>query len=411
MSQSPPPATTAWNRAADFLNERLWLGWAAGGALWLAWIVSLVLGGGQYDRFGQLVCTDHLAFYSAARMIRDGQSAEIYDNAAIQQKQIELVGERWNGKYEAYRNPPFYAQLYVPTANLPYVASAAIWSVISFVAIALGIVLLGAERPGRALLWTLSFYPTFCAISYGQNTPLSFLVFALAYRLMKSPVRGSYFFAGMIAGLLAFKPTLLIGLLVWSLFDIRRLWPCLVGAAVTISALSLGSYLVIPDAWTAFVASVKENAAFDQMDWWKHVTPRGFWRLLFGPHDAVGPLSITTAVLGIGWFAVVWKRAKSELEPCFGAVIALMLWATPHALIYEWLLLAIPAVLWWKSLPQARSRMVVAFTVIFVASLLGPPLTQFQLGQFGYAVHPCVLAFGWIGWESLKWFRQSPGVA
>jgi alpha-1,2-mannosyltransferase len=410
MSQSPPSATSTWDRVAEFVSERLWLGWAAGGALWLAWIVSLMLGGGLYDRFGQLVCTDHLAFYSAARMISDGQSSEIYNNAAIQQKQIELVGERWSGKYEAFRNPPFYALLYVPTANLPYVVSAAIWSVISLLAIAGGIVLLSPERPWRTMLWTVSFYPTFCAISYGQNTPLSFLALAVAYRLMKSPRRGSFLLAGIVAGFLAFKPTLLIGLLVWSLFDFRRLWPCLVGAAVTISAFCLGSYFVIPDAWTAFIASVKENAAFDRMDWWKHVTPRAFWRLLFGSHNVVGPLSIVTAVLGVGWFAVVWKRTKGELDSCFGAAVALTLWATPHALIYEWLLFVIPAVLWWKSLLHVRARMMVSFAVMFILSLLGPPLAQFQLVQFGYAMHPSVLMFGWIGWESWKWFRQSPGV-
>lgn len=407
MSRSTLPVIAAWDRAAAFLEERLVFGWAVGGATWLAWIISLVLGGGQYDRFGQLACTDHFAFYSAARMIRDGQSTEIYNNVAIQQKQLELVGEQWSGKYEAYRNPPFYALLYVPTAHLPYLTSATIWSCISLVAIVLGVLLLGPERPGRALLWTLSFYPTFCAISYGQNTPLSFLSLAIAYRLMKSPGRGHFFLAGMVAGLLAFKPTLLIGLFVWSLFDIRRLWPCLVGAVVTIAALVAGSYLMVPEVWMAFITSVKENAAFDQMDWWKHVTPRAFWRLLIGPNDVVGMLTFATAILGIGWFATVWKRSNGSLAPCFGAAVALMLWLTPHALIYEWLLLVIPAGIWWTTLRESRPRMIVVFAIMFVASLLGPPFMKWQFETFGRGVHPCVLAFGWIGWESLKWFRQS----
>lgn len=387
------------------------LGWVLGGAVWLAWIVSIGLGGGHYDYFDQLVCTDHLAFYSAARMIRDGQSAEIYNHAAIQQKQIELVGARWSGKYEAYRNPPFYALLYMPTANSPYGTSAVIWSVVSFFAVAGGIVVLGTERPWRTLPWTMSFYPTFCAISYGQNSPLSFLILAMVYRLMTSSLRHSFFLAGMGAGFLAFKPTLLIGLFVWTLFDIRRLWPCLAGAAVTITALCFGSYIVAPEAWAAFVASLKSNTSFDQMDWWKHVTPRAFWRLLLGPNTLAEGLAAANMLLGMGWFAVVVNRVNGNVTGLFGAAVALTLWASPHALIYECLLLVIPAILWWKEYPAARSRMQLAFAVLFTMTLLGPPLAQFQLKQFGFAMHPTVITFGWIGWESLKWFRQSPGVA
>lgn len=180
-----------WDRAAEFLAPRLWLAWATGGILWLAWLCSVVLGGGQYDRFGQLVCTDHLAFYSAAVMIREGRAGEIYDNATLAERQIELVGESWRGKYEAYRNPPFYALLYVPTAGLPYVASAAIWAVISLACLVAGVHLLGPERPWRTTAWVFCFFPTFCAISYGQNTAMSFCVLALVYRLLEWSTRSA----------------------------------------------------------------------------------------------------------------------------------------------------------------------------------------------------------------------------
>lgn len=402
---NPTAPLTLIDRLSEFLSPRLWLGWAAGGALWLAWLISLVLGGGLYDRFGQLVCTDHLAFYSAARMIRDGRASEIYDNSAIAAKQIELVGERWNGRYEAFRNPPFYALLYAPTVGFSYAASSAIWAAISVLALVLGIHWLGASRPWRTCLWAFCFYPVFASISYGQNSPLSVAVLALTYRLLKTEHR---FLAGLIAGLLVFKPTLLLGLSVWCLLDIRRLWPCLLGACTTVFVLTGVSYLIVPEAWSAFFVSLKENVAFDQMDWWKNLTPRAFWRLLLGDSPAIGPLAILSATMGIVWFVWVWRTCRNHLPSAFGATVVLTLWVSPHAMVYEWALLVIPAILWWESSKnELRPRWTILFVFVGILALVGPPLSQAQLAVWPYAIHVSVIGFGWAGWRAGKWLIQS----
>jgi alpha-1,2-mannosyltransferase len=427
-----------WDRAAEFLAPRLWLAWATGGILWLAWLGSVALGGGQYDRFGQLVCTDHLAFYSAAVMIREGRGGEIYDNATLAQRQIELVGETWRGKYEAYRNPPFYALMYVPTAGLPYVASAAIWTVISLVCLVGGVHLLGPERPWRTAEWVFCFYPTFCAISYGQNTALSFGFLALVYRLLEwstrsasgrdsppfemirssevaLPARGAsglLFVAGAVAGLLCFKPTLLIGLAVWLVLDIKRLWPCAVGACVTVLLLCGVSYVIVPESWTAFLASLRDNASFDQMDWWKNLTPRAFWRLLLGDSPAVGPLAVTSSLVGIVWFVLLWRKKRHDLATMFGATVVLTLWASPHALIYEWTLLLIPAVLWWNhAAAKGRSKWTVLLTGFGILALVGPPLAQGQLKFLPFALHVSVLGFGCAAWLTGNWLTRPKSTA
>lgn len=410
-----------WERTAEFLTPRLWLGWAAGGALWLGWIISLSLGGGLYDYFGQLACTDHLAFYSAARMIRDGEARDIYSHSTIAQKQIEYVGEKWTGRYEAYRNPPFYALMYMPTAEWNYAASALFWAVISIVAIVIGVFLLCKTLHWRTLLWVFCFYPTFASISYGQNSPLSFLLLAAVYWFMKrfqfTAGDSRYaikwlFCAGILAGFLAFKPTLLIGFAVWSGFEFRRLWPCLLGAVLSIAVLSFISYAIVPAAWTAFIESLKDNASFDQMDWWKNLTPRAFWLLLLGPSQWVSILSILTAVVGVGWFFHLWRMKKNHLPVVFGGTVILTLWATPHAMVYEWQLLLIPALLWWnESPPVHRSRWLTLNVFMGILSLVGPPLTQLQLQFWPVAVHIPVIGFGFAGWLAGKWLTQSDNPA
>ena len=93
-------ATAAW------LRPRLWLGWATGVVVWSVWLGSLAIGGWSRDAEGQLLCGDHIAFYSAARLIRDGRAAEIYTPDAVGETQQAITGGTWPF-FMAYRNPPF----------------------------------------------------------------------------------------------------------------------------------------------------------------------------------------------------------------------------------------------------------------------------------------------------------------
>ena len=63
------------------------------------------------------------------------------------QYQPTLVDQ--GGSYlDAYRNPPFYALIYVPTSRLPYLVSFWIWTAISLALLWFG---LGLAQAGKAL--------------------------------------------------------------------------------------------------------------------------------------------------------------------------------------------------------------------------------------------------------------------
>src|SRR5438874_1926342 len=89
----------------------------------------------------------------------------------------------------------------------------------------------------------VAFYPSFAVVSFGQNTFLSFGAFALVYAAL---VRDRRFAAGLAAGLLLYKPQLLLGLGLWWLFDVRRYWPAVIGVAVTGAILAGLSWLALP---------------------------------------------------------------------------------------------------------------------------------------------------------------------
>jgi alpha-1,2-mannosyltransferase len=394
---------------------RLWLGWAACAGLWVCWFVSMGMGTWLFDRFGQLYAMDHLAFYTAGRIVNEGRDGDLYDYGKTSQYQETLFPDaegnpRWTG-LEAFRNPPFYALPYTVTSRLSYAASVAIWQVIALGCLILGVRLLQPERPWRSTLWALSLYPVFCVFSYGQNSLLSFLAFCGTYRLLKED---RPFLAGLAASFLWFKPTLLFGLFVWWLFDWRKKWPCFVGVVAGGVFLTLGSYPIVPNAWHGFVDSLRSNLAFDNFPWAKCHTPRAFFRVLVPnwPRELDLPVLVVFAALATWVFYRLWIRRRDDLPIVFGGAVALTLWASAHALIYEYALLAITGILWWEHAPHLRPRWVGLFAltwgVMFVVTDLNVKIEE-QLKERGYL--PVIFQFSvpflaWAGWRAVEWMRE-----
>jgi hypothetical protein len=419
--------TINYEKAAAFLAPRLWLALAAGVCVWGIWLGSLALGGWEFDLITKKpVGVDHIAFYSPARMILEGREADIYNHWELYQFQKKLFPEgRWE-EFEAYRNPPFYALLYTATAWLPYWASCWIWAAIGLLLLVVGIRWLGAERPWVATAWVASFLPVFSAIGYGQNSLLSFGAFCACYRLlaMKRP-----FLAGLAASFLWFKPPLLLGLFFWWLLDVRRKWTCWLGVIAGGALLTGVTYPIVPNAWHGFVGTLASNAEFDNFDWWKMHNARAFWRLLLPDPVTLAeftlptssPKTVTVTLRSVLWlvsagagawcFVRVWLRQRDNLPVVFGASVFLMLWASPHSMIYEWASAAIPAVLWWTAAPRHRPALVVLYTVAWVALFAGTHIGQAQeMLQKELGLEQLVIIqvsdplLGWVGWRAMKLF-------
>ena len=437
-----------YERMAEFLRRRLIYAKIAGVLVWIVWLVGLGYDGDfQQDFVPQLIGADHLAFYSPARMILDGQGDAIYDHQALAKYQADIFHQGIWHDLEAFRNPPFYALLYTPTARLPYMTSFLIWTAVSFLCLAAGIWLMQVERlrifsprpwgrgaggegdsssprpwgrraggEGGALAWfgwSLTFVPTFNVIAYGQNSLLSFLTLCVVYRLL---MKEKIFLAGFVSGLLWFKPTLLIGLIVWCLFDIRKLWPAALGATVMGLTLTAVTYPIIPESWAGFVESLQGNATFGGFDEWKMHNARAFWNLLLPGLDPL-PMILTMASFGVAlvWFAVIRRRHRHNIPIMFSASIGLMLWASPHTMIYEWTLILVAAMILWHEFPQQRTQWFVLFALAWVALFVSTELGRAQdwlwHDYLGYAdpviVQVSVPMLAYLGWKVLEPLRRS----
>ncbi|MBA4064034.1 MAG: hypothetical protein C0501_10040 [Isosphaera sp.] len=387
---------------AEWLRPRLPFGFVLGAVAWAVWVGNLALGGWYKDNEGTLIGGDHLAFYTPARLIRDGEPGRMYDyDAALHAYQQRLIGWEWSG-FEAYRNPPFYALLYVPTAGLSYYASLGVWTAVGLLALVAAVYLLRPARPGRVLLWAVAFYPVFATVSFGQNTLLSLLVFAAVYRLADA---GRPVAAGLVAGLLWFKPPLLIGLFVWWGLAPRRHAGCLLGVGVTGLSLAAVSWAAVPDAARAFVASLGRNVGFGGEGMWNKHTPRAFADMLVPGVPAAGLAAwgvAAAAGVAVAWW--VRRRTGGPVAVMFPVAVFLSLWASPHALIYEWALLVAAGVVLWERVPRSRDAWVCLFALAWVGLAVGTPLALVQIKYLALpaVVQVSVPVLGLVGWLAAR---------
>ena len=370
------------------------LGLVAGAVMWVVWAASAALGPGNLDLNAQVIGTDHSAFHTAAVLIAEGRGDSLFDYPDLpvfSARQEELVGKP--GFLDPYRNPPFYALLYRPTARLPYLASYAVWAVLGLFALVGGMRLVHGPGVGRALAWAVCFYPTFAAVSFGQNTLLSFGIFAFAYGAV---VRDRRFLAGLAAGLLLYKPQLLLGLGVWWLLDVRRFWPALAGLAVTGLALAGLSWLVLPAETAEWVRRLPDIARYDAFNFYNLHNPRGFGALLTGNKRVGDWFGLAGLVLAVGWLWRFRRRHAGDDRLVFAAAVFATLWGSPHTMTYEWALLVLPAVVLWDARPERRSLSLALFAAAWAVLFISTPLTKGQLQVAGVAIQVSVPVLAWV---------------
>jgi hypothetical protein len=391
-------ATGAW------LHQRLWFGAVVGAVAWVVWLGSLAIGGWYKDAEGTLLGADHLAFFHASRLVGEGRQSDLYNYDLLSKEgyQRSIIGWPWGG-FEAYRNPPFYALLYLPTTGLSYYTSFLIWTAISFALLGLSIILMRPARPVRAFLWAVGFYPVFATISFGQNTLISLAIFAGVYRLLESDRR---FAAGLVAGLLWFKPQLLIGLLIWWAFNPRRYLRSWLGLGLTGLILAALSWGALPEGSQAFVDSLRKNVQFSGEKMWNKHTPKAFFEML-APGLPPGTYWGLAGVVAACSIALAWRVAQRTGAPVavmFPIAVFLSLWASPHALIYEWALLVAAGIVLWERFPESRPLWLCLNAIVWVVLAVSTPLSLVQEKFLGLpmVVQISVPVLGWVGWRTAR---------
>ena len=162
---------------------------------------------------------DFTVFYTAGKMLREGQGAQLYSSHAQLAAQSEFArnSDIRRGPLP-YIHPPFEALFFLPLTYLPYPNAFATWNLINLLILAGVAILLRQSLPAlrpipvwQMILFSLAFFPLFANFHQGQDAILLLLMVTLSFRAFD---READFLAGCWLAVGIFKYHLILPLVV-----------------------------------------------------------------------------------------------------------------------------------------------------------------------------------------------------
>jgi hypothetical protein len=336
-----------WQRGLTPLLVAVFLGSVA----WHGWQVCTP---GLNDRDGHLKFADFLQFYTYGTLVNEGRYDALYEPSAHAEVARTSVDRRLRFTDFHPNYSPILAWAMAPLARLPFTTAMATWTAVSCALYAVAIALLVDRRTAlgthtRTVWLAMAAWPAiYTVLRYGQISAISLLVLTAAAWLTSRERR---LIGGLVLGLLAFKPTLLLVPIL--ALCVAAEWRVLAGALIGAAAETAASmWLVGVAGFLKYVGVLEQLAlhpALVQLQPSESHSVRGFVRLLV-PIDwiasAAGLAALVGGVLAAGF---VWRRvADSRVR--WSALTLAALAGSPHLLTYDLVLLAVPLVLltdWW----------------------------------------------------------------
>jgi hypothetical protein len=283
---------------------------------------------------GTGILTDFVTIWSAGKLALAGHAAAAYDWEVLQYTDQLTIGRPLDA-YLAWPYPPPFLLVSAVLALLPYVSAFFVWIFGTFALYLVAVRAVVGERIGYALA---AAYPVVLAnFIVGQNGFLSAALIGGALVLLdRRPI-----LAGVLLGLLTYKPHL--GLLFPLALAVSGRWRVFGVAAVTgllIAAVSFAAFGA--DAWHAFFVSTGRTMGADSWaDWGKLQSISGVVRALGGGERLAWIAQLCTIGIAGVVVASLWRgRAAYELKAA--GLATATLFAAPHLLIYDLVILAIP---------------------------------------------------------------------
>jgi alpha-1,2-mannosyltransferase len=322
----------------------------------------VLLFGGQGLRTvaGVLKFEDFVSFYTLGHLAAAGDARALSNYDLLHQAQAALVPAASDLIYPPVY-PPFTAILFTPFSHLPFLPAAAVW-----VCLTIGIyaavvrVVWKAVSPtvpdGRLVAAVaIAFPPFWQLVMNGQVTAIVLVAFTLGWLALE---RGRTVLAGAALGLLAIKPQFGLVLAVVVLW--RREWGLLVGAMISaLAQLALVAWWLDGAALTDFIRNVPVILArveiLEAKPWASH-SLRSLTRLLPGPAGTGAWLVMAVVFIAL---AVRTWRPDVPLRVRFGLMILVSVLVSPHLIVYDLTVLALP-LLFFAGWMEAPGRQAVA---------------------------------------------------
>lgn len=262
-------------------------------------------------------------------------------------------------------NPPFFTLISFPLAYLSYAHALLIWTLLSVLAGALGILLLQQKLDAQAfslacallvLIGLFSYYPSFVNLQFGQLSLLllPFLVCGWRAARQKKTISAAIFLA--LAS--SIKP--FIGLFLFY-FVIRKEWCGLYAFLLMLLGCALLAMLFFGfDSYVAYYHTCQQ-IKWAASNW--NVSIYGFLLRLIGGHESniallpvPGLINVLYPLLAGIFFVAILQflrptfdiSTKQKVDLDFSVIITAMLLLSPLGWLYYFPLLSIPILILWQ---------------------------------------------------------------
>ena len=417
-SVSPSFVSAPADRNPTFLQRHLTkITIAVVAVLWGQLAIGLVRGHGRINVFTNTPMAEDLLSLHAAGTIMRTAPDRLYDEPFAAPIQAATLGPVGREVYNRYMSPPHTALIFAPLSLLPFPLVVWLWSLLSLVGLLAVPRLLGAARPLRCAGTMLAFVPVLDGFAAGQNALFTLFLFALSFWCWR---RGRGLLAGLALGAVAiYKPHMIVGPAVLYLLEARRDVRPLLGLGLVVIGLLALDLGLFPAQTRAFL-SWGSNVVVGREPLWARLRPGGeftataFFALSLPWAPLAARLLATLTGLGaVITFGMVHRRLRLRTvrspvridRGLFACATLLTLWLAPHAHLYEWTLLLLPAILFWKDRGDADESLRRTFALTALLAPLCVRLARAQLGWLGVAIHPAVpiLLLGSVVVVRLAW--------
>ena len=334
-------------------------------------------------------------FYFAAKLVRDGRVASLYDPSAYVPLVAELrqTDDRATSHSIYFNRPAFQALFLLPLAWLSF-RGVTLGAVIANLLL-VGVLVWKLPRwfgaPDNTRLWLFIFMPFLYSVAFGQDTLLLTLLVASGFYLTG---RRQEVPAGILLGMALFKPHL-----IWAIpiaLAAGRRWKALSAFIATGGTLALLSFALVGSRGIRQWIDLLRAPSTDTVP------------LLMGNARALGlyfgaPAAIAAAAVAMACFFVILRRDRFVDQ--FAAALLVGLLLSPHTYTQDYSLMAIVAL--------ASARPFARYLILLPWPYFYPPnnILPFALLALAYLIALVVISPGEIPAACIRLFTRSRAVA
>jgi hypothetical protein len=330
-------------------------------------------------------------------LIGNGQYATAYDAdafSAIARSRPELAAS--HRELDVFLSTPVFGWAMRPFSALAFEPALVLWTLLGFVALVISVRILDLPLWVAPLAAVMPF-----GISNLHHGQTGFFAILLASAVHVLCVRDRKVLAGLVAGLVILKPTLLIGIGLWWIIDWKRWYPALLAAIPSAGLLVLPALLFDGlEPWRLFTQS-----SADRVELQAHVVSNGptlqeFAKRTFGGDiGASTSTQLTILLAGALGLWLLCHRWPGRTDILSGGAIFVSILVSPHLYVYDSGLILIPLAVLASSRARASAieTMVAIYTVSSLAMIMSiPPFGLLNDWVSPGAVGMVALVFLWV---------------